>query len=91
MEATILEKYRIFLLRDGVSEKTIKDYYFWHTKKFFEHTKCNLEDFGDKKKFQKVYDKIIVRDISNEGKKKYLKCMRRFADFLIDEEIIEEN
>lgn len=91
METTILNKYRIFLLRDGVSEKTIKDYYFWHTKKFFEHTNCEFEDFGNKKKFQKAYDKIIIRNISNEGKKKYLKCMRRFADFLIDEEIIETN
>lgn len=91
MEATIFEKYRIFLLRDGVSEKTIKDYYFWHTRKFFEHTDCKLIDFWDKKKFQKAYDKIIIRNITNEWKKKYLKCMRRFADFLIDEWIIEEN
>ena len=87
----ILQGFRVFLLRAGVSEKTIKQYYFWHVEKFFEHTGAKFEEFGDKKKFQRVYDKIILRDITNEGKKKYLKCMRRFADFLLDEEIILEN
>lgn len=86
----IFYKYQTFLLRRGLSERSL-EYYLWHCKKFFEYTKCQIKDFWNLEQFRKKYDKIIARNISNEGKKKYLKCMRIFWDFLIEENLIFEN
>lgn len=87
----VLKKYNIFLKRKGLSVRG-EEYYMWHTKKFFEYTGAKIKDFGDKKKFQKKYDKIILREtLCNESKKKHLKCARIFADFLVEEKIIWTN
>ena len=87
----VLKKYNIFLKRKGLSVRG-EEYYMWHTKKFFEYTGAKIKDFGEKKKFQKRYDKIILREsLCNESKKKHLKCARIFADFLVEEKIIDTN
>lgn len=90
MNGKLFDKFVIFLKARWLVEKTIK-YYTWHISKFFEHTSCEFSDFWNLKKFREKYYIIINRNISNEGKKKYLKCCRVFADFLIQEEEIEEN
>ena len=40
----IFSKYQTFLLRRGLSERSL-EYYLWHCKKFFEYTKCQIKDF----------------------------------------------
>lgn len=40
---------------------------------------------------QEVWDKIWKHDISNSTRKKHLMAMRRFADFLLEEKMIEVN
>lgn len=82
--------FKVFLMRRGLMDRGM-EYYMWHVEKFFEYSGCELSDFGDLRKFKKKYDAIIMRDISNEGKKKYLKCIRIFSDFLLEEELISEN
>lgn len=71
--------------------KRTLEYYTWHIKKFFEYTNCDFTDFWNLKNFREKYYIIINRNISNEWKKKYLKCCRIFSDFLIEEEIISLN
>ena len=87
----VFTKFKTFLKARGVTERTI-EYYSWHTEKFFQYTECKIKDFWNIKKFRERYYVIIERSsLSNESKKKHLKCARIFADFLIQEEIIEIN
>ena len=90
MEA-VFTKFKTFLKARGVTERTI-EYYTWHTTKFFQYTECKIEDYWNIKKFRERYYVIIERSsLSNESKKKHLKCARIFGDFLIQEGIIKIN
>lgn len=87
----IFKKFELYLKAKWNSQRTI-EYYTWHTEKFFQYTNCKISDYGDLKKFREKYYKIIERpSLSNESKKKHLKCARIFSDFLIEQEIIKEN
>ena len=87
----VFTKFKTFLKARGVTERTL-EYYIWHTEKFFQYTDAKISDYWDLKKFRERYYIIIDRSsLSNESKKKHLKCARIFADFLIQEEIIEIN
>lgn len=88
---TLFQKYNTFLQARWLLPRSIH-YYEWHIKKFFEYTNIELKEFWDLKLFRHRYYKIIERQsLCNESKKKHLKCARIFADFLIQEEIIEFN
>lgn len=87
----IFDKFKTFLKAKGNSKRTI-DYYIWHTKKFLEYTEAKFSDFWNLKKFRERYYIIIDREsLGNDSKKKFLKCARIFSDFLLQEEVIEEN
>ncbi|PZM85558.1 hypothetical protein DLH72_02090 [Candidatus Gracilibacteria bacterium] len=87
----IFNKFKLYLKAKGNSERTI-EYYIWHTEKFLQYTEAKISDYGNLKKFRERYYIIIDRpSLSNESKKKHLKCARIFADFLIEEEKIEIN
>ena len=87
----IFNKFKVYLRAKWNSERTI-EYYTWHTEKFLQYTGAKISDYWDLKKFRERYYIIIDRSsLSNESKKKHLKCARIFADFLIQEEIIEIN
>lgn len=86
----ILNKFELYLKAKWNSKRTL-EYYLWHTKKFLQDTKAEFSNYWNSKKFREKYYIIIEKNISNESKKKYLKCARIFADFLIQEEIIKEN
>lgn len=59
--------------------------------RFFEFTGASIEDLGYKNKFKNAYLKIFDRQITTETKIKYLKILRNFSDFLIEENVISEN
>lgn len=84
------KKFITYLKAKGLLPTSIK-YYTYYVNSFLKYTNIKLKDFWDLKIFKKNYYKIIERNISNETKKKYLKCIRIFADFLVEEEIIEIN
>lgn len=87
----IFDKFTLYLKAKWNSKRTL-EYYTWHTEKFFQYTDAKISDYWDLKKFRERYYIIIDRSsLSNESKKKHLKCARIFADFLIQEEIIEIN
>ncbi len=87
----VFTKFKTFLKARGVTERTL-EYYIWHTEKFFQYTDAKISDYWDLKKFRERYYIIIDRpSLSNESKKKHLKCARIFADFLIQEGIIKIN
>lgn len=84
------ESFRIFNARRGVNDLTIK-YYEEYMKRFFMYTGASIDDFYDKKTLLKKYERLFVRDIKNETRKKHLKALRVFSDFLEENEIISEN
>lgn len=87
----IFNKFKLYLKAKWNSERTI-EYYIWHTEKFLQYTEAKISDYWNLKKFRERYYIIIDRpSLSNESKKKHLKCARIFADFLIEEEKIEIN
>lgn len=88
---TLFSQYNTFLKAKWLLPRSI-DYYMWHIEHFFQYTNCNVEDFWDFKKFKKKWYVIIERPtLCNESKKKHLKCARIFADYLVEEDIIEYN
>lgn len=87
----ILNKFKLYLKAKWNSKRTL-EYYIWHTEKFFQYTEAKVSDYWNLKKFKDRYYIIIDRpSLSNESKKKHLKCARIFSDFLVEEEIIEIN
>lgn len=87
----IFNKFKLYLKAKWNSKRTL-EYYTWHTEKFLQYTSAEISDYWDLKKFRERYYIIINRpSLANESKKKHLKCARIFADFLIQEEIIEIN
>ena len=87
----LLNKFETYLKAKWLTERTL-EYYIWHTEKFFQYTESRISDYWNLKKFREKYYIIIDRpSLSNESKKKHLKCARIFADFLVEEEIIEIN
>lgn len=87
---TLLKKYKIFLQKRGICESSV-EYYVRYITRFIEYTSPSLSDFEKKKKFDDKYTLLFNRDIKNETRKKYLKCARIFADFLISEKLIKKN
>lgn len=87
----IFNKFKLYLKAKWNSKRTL-EYYIWHTEKFLQYTEAKISDYWNLKKFREKYYIIIDRpSLSNESKKKHLKCARIFADFLIQEEEIEIN
>ena len=67
------------------------EYYRSYVSRFLDVTHCSLDDLGHEERLEKAYSKLWKRDISNDTRKKYLKCIRIFSDFLVKRWIIPEN
>ena len=85
------EKFRLFNARRGVDTSTL-DYYHNYMDRFFRYTGAKIDDFCDRKKLLNQYEKLYkIESIKNETRKKHLKVLRMFLDFLEENEIITEN
>lgn len=66
-------------------------YYEKYLTRFFKYTNLSLMDLWNRCKFRDWFSSIINRNISDETCRKYLKIIRLFSDFLIEEWIISIN
>lgn len=83
--------FRLFNARRGLAEWTL-NYYEEYMRRFFEYTGAKIEDFKNKKDLLHKYEQLFqIESIKNETRKKHLKTLRIFSDFLEENEIIENN
>ncbi len=59
---------------------------------FLDTQMQKIEDFSNKKSLTEKYEKLFkIENLKNETRKKHLKALRIFSDFLEENEIISEN
>ncbi len=67
------------------------DYYVSYTRRFFRYTNATVFDFENLKKFKEKYQILAQRNITASTLYKYLKCIRKFAEWLNENDYISKN